>query len=196
MRLPAGVIVTVFAALCAQADFKVVETVDVVTLVDGTEIAGTIIVEGSRGVILVKDAEEVIIPRKDILKIKKGEPTPNTKGYTTDPVEGQKVVTGEGFRDGGAASAGPASGGNTAGGGTAAAGNPAGPARGGKGGKPAAGGKITPDMVKDMMAKDKRVEAWVKIAGGPDKAAQMLSDPKTRREVEQMARNMGLTLPK
>jgi len=178
MRNIAVLVSVLVLATAAYADFKVVPSVDVVTLDDGTTVTGVVIAEGARGVILIKDAKEVVIPKEKVVKVERGVPTAETKGYTTDPVEGQKVVTGEGFRDGTAGgSSGPADAGNKA---------------------PKAQGsvpdseKITPDMVRQMMKNNPQLDAWVKMVGGPDKAVVILNDPEKRKAIENTARNLGI----
>jgi hypothetical protein len=165
-------------AAAAYADFKVVPSVDVVTLDDGTTLTGTVIAEGARGVVLVKDAKEVVIPKDKVVKVEKGVPTAETKGYTTDPVEGQKIVTGEGFRDSGSSEDKQAK---------DSEGKPATPQA--NAGKP---GKVTADMVKNMTKQKPQLDAWVKVVGGPDKAAEILNDPEKRKEIEKTAKNFGV----
>ena len=178
MRIATVLAAVLVIASAVYADFKVVPSVDVVTLDDGTTVSGVVIAEGARGVILVKDAKEIVIPKEKVVKIEKGVPTAETKGYTTDPVEGQKVVTGEGFRD---------------------SSSPAQPQDKTTDAKPPAPkgnanvpNKVTADVVREMMKQNPQLDAWVRIVGGPDKAANILNDPEKRKAIEDTAKNLGI----
>ncbi|HHN46259.1 MAG TPA: hypothetical protein ENN09_02355 [Planctomycetes bacterium] len=181
-----AVFAAVLLATGAFADFKVADTIDVVTLDDGSTVKGTIIAEGSRGVIVVGKTGEVVVPKQKVVKIERGKPESETKGYTTDPVEGVKVVTGEGFRDGqksGGQSPQPQSGPAQASGHQK------------PGGQAGGGARVTPEMVKQAMQKNPQAAAWVNMVGGPDKAAALLNDPNKRKELEKTAQSLGIKLP-
>ena len=101
----AAAFVFVATAGDVAADFKLAASDDVVILVDGTKIRGTVIAKGLKAVVVVvkgeKDGEarEIVIPKTKVERIEKGESDREISSFTTDGVDGIKVVTGEGFRD-------------------------------------------------------------------------------------------------
>jgi hypothetical protein len=96
--LSAAVAVLVLSGL-AFADLKVMDTEDVVHLVSGEEVRGTVLAVGIKAVIVIVENTERVIPRRDVASIERGELRPTIKGYQTEAVDGIKLVTGEGFRD-------------------------------------------------------------------------------------------------
>ena len=193
MRLGVLVMLLGLAASSVQADFKVAESRDKITLKDGKEIVGIIIASGRKGVLIVVEdqdgSREIVVPKDKVKSIDRGASSPGTKAFTTDPKDGVKVVSGEGFRD----VSKPKKSGN---------GNKP---KNNQGGKPAqkqtnAGrqraAQITPQMINQLAGKDPRVKAFVNMVGGAGKAAQMLNDPEQRKRLEEMARRMKIQVPK
>ena len=87
----------------AHADFRVAETQDVIYLVDGTKVEGTIIASGLKAVVIVvktkpeKEGEEevtkeVVVPKSKIERIQRGKPAQDVSSFQTDPVEGVKTL--------------------------------------------------------------------------------------------------------
>ena len=193
MRLGVLVMLLGLAASSVQADFKVAESRDKITLKDGKEIVGIIIASGRKGVLIVVEdqdgSREIVVPKDKVKSIDRGASSPGTKAFTTDPKDGVKVVSGEGFRD----VSKPKKSGN---------GNKP---KNNQGGKPAqkqtnagrqSAAQITPQMINQLAGKDPRVKAFVNMVGGAGKAAQMLNDPEQRKRLEEMARRMKIQVPK
>ncbi len=86
----------VLAATTARAEIKVMDTEDVLRLVSGEEIRGTVLAVGLRAVIVVVDDKERAVPREQVESIRRGEVSPAAKYYATEMVEGLSVVTGPG----------------------------------------------------------------------------------------------------
>ena len=156
------------AASTAVADFKVADTTDTVFLVDGTKIEGTVIAVGMRSVIIVVkgekegEAKEVVISKANVERIERGGGAKETASYTTDPVDGAKVVTGQGFRDSGSSepAAGPRPQGQTP--------APAAPAG------PASVDQNIRKMLESAMGTNPLVKRLVDNAGGLDQAAALI----------------------
>jgi hypothetical protein len=164
---PAAVAALVLSGL-AFADLKVMDTEDVVHLVSGEEVRGTVLAVGIKAVIVVVENKERVIPRREVASIERGELRPTIKGYQTDVVEGIKLVTGEGFRDsdaeGGeqAVAEGPAAARSRK-----AAGRGKG-ARRGKGGEP-----LISEEKADELMDDPEARKLVEKLGGREKAMEM-----------------------
>lgn len=107
MRARIAVLTLCFLLVCglAGADFRVGDTVDVVYLVDGTKIEGTVIAVGIKAVVVVVkgekegEAKEVVIPKTKVERIERGDAAKDTASFKTDTIEGTKRVTGQGFRE-------------------------------------------------------------------------------------------------
>ncbi len=162
------------AAGDASADFKLAASQDVIILVDGTKITGTIIARGLKAVVIVVkgendgEAKELVIPKTKVDRIEKGDSDQEISSFTTDGVDGIKVVTGEGFRDSEDA-------------------EPAAPAAEGDSGKPAAGGKKGDlrKRIETAMKSNPVVRQMVRNSGGMDNVMTRLeTDEKLRRQVE------------
>ncbi len=164
-RLVALVMIVVLCPLGA-ADFKVARTDDVVKLIDGTEVRGTVIAVGIKAVIVAVEDREVVIPRAKVESIVRGAARAETLKFMTDPVDGVKVITGKGFRDEGPG---------------AEEGELEQPPERKEGEKPARPGRdrkgpkrrIDAGAIRRHMKRDKRFELMVKNLGGPDKVAEM-----------------------
>lgn len=161
-------------SLCplGAADFKVLRTDDVVKLVDGTEVRGTVIAVGMKAVIVAVEDREVVVPRSKVESIVRGATRAETLKFTTDPVDGLKVITGRGFRDEKAPAEEEGEVGEA----------PAekkeekrGPARkpGRKPGRKPSGKGLDADALRRLMKRDKRLERMIKMVGGPEKAAEL-----------------------
>lgn len=188
------------APLATSGDFKVMESVDTITLTDGSNIEGIIVASGAKAIVIVVEGEagpqEQVVPRDKIKEVKTGAPTAHTKAYTTDPVDGVKVVTGEGFRDTAGQPAGTS-------GQPATAQTPPRPQAPAARQKPSAtpagtprAPKITAEMIQNMLGKSPQLKTLVNAIGGPEKAAQLVNDPRRRLELEEMARSLGVELPR
>lgn len=184
MRALAAFIAAAVLSAPALADLKVMDTEDVVRLVSGEEVRGTVIAVGIRAVIVIVEESERTIPRREVASIKRGEVRPTVKGYRTEAVNGIKVIVGEGFRDseltGGedAAAAGPEK---------SKSGRKRGRKRG-RGGRPA----ISSDKVDELM-KDPKVRDMVNKLGGREKTMAMLeknrNNPMVKRFMEQFLKS-------
>ena len=90
------------APLLLVADAKIPDRVDKIYLKDAdrTVIEGVIVAESKLRilVILKETTVEKVIEWSTIEKIERGMNTPMVRGVTTDVVDGEKVVTGEGYR--------------------------------------------------------------------------------------------------
>ena len=148
-----------------RADFKVLAAEDVVTLIDGSEIRGTVIAVGMKAVIIAAEDTEIVIPRSQVESIVRGPTRAETLKFMTDPVDGLKVITGKGFREEEVAAEGELEAASEE-----KKGEKARPKR--KRGPKATKRAITPDAIRQLMKRDKRLEQWVKIIGGPEKAAE------------------------
>ena len=180
MRATAAALAVVLLSTCASADLKVMQTEDVVRLVNGEEIRGTVLAVGIRAVVVIVDEAEQIVPRSEVASIKRGEVRPNVKGYQTEAVEGVKVIVGEGFRD-------------SEGEGQAVAGakpKPAKkvakkPARKRGGGE----GQLTQEKIDQLMG-DPKIRDLVNKAGGREKALGMArkyqNDPRFKALMQQI----------
>ncbi len=163
MRRLAALAVVLSLSRAGVADFKVLRTDDTVKLVDGTQVRGTVIAVGMKAVIVAVEDREVVIPRSKVESIVRGPARAETLRFTTDPVDGVKVITGKGFRD--KATEGE-EGEQT-------------PEEKVEGKRPAPEPTrmkpkkaIDADAIRRFMKQDKRVEGWVKMMGGPEKAAE------------------------
>ena len=172
--------VTVFAAVVlsasALADLKVMDTEDVVRLLNGEEIRGTVIAVGIGAVILIVGEEERVVPRREVVSIERGEIRPTIKGYQTETVDGLKVVVGEGFRE----SESTGEGENAA---AARLGGKKG-ARRGKGSTGRRKGSAISKSKVDELMKDPKVRDVVKRLGGRDKVMGMLEKNRSNPMVE------------
>ncbi len=184
MRALAAFIAAAVLSAPSLADLKVMDSEDVVRLVSGEEVRGTVIAVGIRAVIVIVGEGERAIPRREVASIKRGEVRPTVKGYRTEAVDGIKVIVGEGFRDSeltgdeeavAAASEKPK------------AGRKRGPKRG-RGGRPA----ISQARVDELM-KDPKVRDMVNKLGGREKAMEMLeknrSNPMVKRFMDQFLKS-------
>ena len=172
--LAAAVVLTPVGA----ADFKVLRTDDVVKLVDGTEVRGTVIAVGMKAVIVAVEDREVVVPRAKVETIVRGPSRAETLKFMTDPVDGLKVITGTGFRDGEAAGEVQAE---------------EGPAEEKKP-EPAPKHERKPsvkdldaDAIRRLMKRNKRLERLVKTLGGPEKAAEFVK----RMDKDALERMLG-----
>ncbi len=86
----------ILGSTTARAEIKVMDTEDVLRLVSGEEIRGTVLAVGLRAVIVVVDDKERTVPREQVESIIRGEASPAAKYYATEVVEGLSVVTGPG----------------------------------------------------------------------------------------------------
>lgn len=191
-------VVAAVACACSAvlADFKVGESEDVIVLKDDTELRGVVIASGLKAVVIViqgeNGPEERIIVKEDIKDMALGKPSGRTKACTTDPQDGLKVVTGEGFRETKPAPK------------KQSGGKPAAQAKAPQAKqKPApkqaakpAQGKVTPDMIKVLMQQNPQLKTFVNRVGGPEKAAALISDPNQRKQLEEMARKFNIQIPK
>jgi len=156
------------AALAARADLKVVDAEDVVHLVGGGEVRGTVLAVGLKAVVLLVEEKEKIIPREQVLRIERGEPRQSVKLYATGAVEGVKVVTGP---------AAPTAAGAAAGEDKASGGAGKGPGQGKE------GPRLTKEFIEDLVRKNPELARIVKSIGGTDKALEWLEKNKSRPEV-------------
>ena len=83
----------------ASGDIKVIPSADKVHLVDGTVVEGTVIARGTKAVVVIVGDKETRVPAEKVQRIEYGAQAAAVSGYMTDPVDGVKCVTGEGFRD-------------------------------------------------------------------------------------------------
>ncbi len=184
MRTLAAIIAAAVLSAPALADLKVMDTEDVVRLVSGEEVRGTVIAVGIRAVIVIVEERERAIPRREVASIKRGEVRPTVKGYRTEAVDGIKVIVGEGFRDS------ELTGGEE----EVAAGSEkpkAGRKRGKKRGKGGRSG-IPQEKVDELM-KDPKVRDMVNKLGGREKTMEMLeknrNNPMVKRFMEQFLKS-------
>jgi hypothetical protein len=108
----AMILVSATAARSAEGALLVREAQDVVKLVDGTEVAGTLLAVGMKAVVIIVKAdakenadaaagkaeqkvEEITIPRERVERIVRGTESPDPTGYTVAVVAGVKRVTGK-----------------------------------------------------------------------------------------------------
>jgi hypothetical protein len=156
----------------ALGDLRVLASLDVVVLYDGTSVKGTVIAVGMKAVIIIVDDVERVIPREQVVTIVRGEVNPEVKGYITEVVEGMKRVTGPGQSVDAEA---PAE--ETA---VASQGAPAGRGPGNM--------VITKAMLLEMMKKNQMLKQIVAAQGGPDAALVWLeknrSNPEVKRYLE------------
>jgi hypothetical protein len=162
----------------ALADLKVMDTEDVVRLVTGEEIQCTVLAVGMKAVVVIVTVEdedkEMLIPRRQVASITRGEVRPTIKGYQTEAIDGVKVVVGEGFRE-----TEPAGGEEAL-----AAGRP----KGKKGRKRASEKAAIPRAKADELMKDPQVSEIVEKLGGRKKAMELLrqhrDDPRVKRYMD------------
>jgi len=153
------------AASSAWADLRVMDTVDVVRLVDGTEVRGTVLAAGIKAVVVLVEGKQIIIQREQVERIDRGEQEPGiVKSYATEVVDGVKIVTGPGTSGEESTAA-------------VAARRPT-PARGGGA---AAAASAAHDAVSRAIADNPDYGDAVAAFGGPDKVRSLLdkysSDP-------------------
>lgn len=171
-------------SISALADLKVMRTEDVVRLVNGEEIRGTVIAVGIKAVIMIVDDAEQVVPRREVASIKRGEVRPGIKGYQTEAVDGIKVIVGEGFRESEgegeeeAAAAKPEK----------SKGRKKAAKKRGRGGKQAISqGEI------DQLMKNPKIRDLVKKAGGREKALEMArkyqNDPRFKGLMQQVLKS-------
>lgn len=180
MRALAAFIAAAVLSAPALADLKVMDTEDVVRLVSGEEVRGTVIAVGIRAVIVIVEEGERAIPRREVASIKRGEIRPTVKGYRTEAVDGIKVIVGEGFRDS-----------ELTGGEEEVAAGPEKPEAGRKRG----GGRrprISRDKVDELM-KDPKVRDMVDKLGGREKTMEMLeknrNNPMVKRFMDEFLKS-------
>ncbi len=179
-----AVVVLSASALCPPAfgDLKVMDTEDVVRLVSGEEVRGTVIAVGVKAVIMIVGDTERSIPRREVASIERGEVRPTIKGYQTEAVNGVKLIVAEGFRE------------SDAEGEEEAFDAEPGTARRPKAGKRAKrakrGKSPIPEEKVDELMKNPEVRKLVEKMGGRDKAMEMArkyqGDPRFKSLIEQL----------
>lgn len=152
------------AASAAMAGVKVLDAEDVVRLVDGTELRGTLLAAGLKAVVLLVEDEEKVIPREQVLQIERGEPKHAVKSYATDVVEGMRRVKGQAAPDQ-----------KSAEGKTESA--PRGP-------QTQTAPKLTKEFLEELVKKNPELARIVRAFGGTEKALEWLEKNKTDPEVK------------